>query len=281
MRDPAEPLGQSRRSRDIDEQHEAAFLDRGMISPGDEVEECARPDDVGDSAGQIDHNRDHRGIDKPGPESVAGRFEGQPGDPLTQLQQLNGDGDRRIDRTAHHQIGRERKLAEPRPQRPFQHEQLDASEHAAQRKPVRNSHNHPSRRGATLRHVEDDTGHDPRDADPGQHSQFSFKPRVHAIRPGVAAAPTSSHAAFGAGRRVRMLSASFRGCAARCRHSMNVVSCAPSSATNTAISSAGSVLLALAETRCVASGGSKNDCPTLKVSTGPPPSCERISPLVI
>ena len=30
---------------------------------------------------------------------------------------------------------------------------------------------------------------------------------------------------------------------------MNVVSCAPSSATNTAISSAGSVMLALAETR--------------------------------
>ncbi len=54
------------------------------------------------------------------------------------------------------------------------------------------------------------------------------------------------------------------------RYSMNVVSCAPSSATNTAISSAGSVLLAFAETRCVAPGGSKNDCPTLKVSTGPP-----------
>src|SRR6266478_4563574 len=64
-------------------------------------------------------------------------------------------------------------------------------------------------------------------------------------------------------------------------HSIKVVSCAPSSATNTAISSAGSVLLALAETRCVAPGGSKNDCPTLNVSTGPPANCERISPLVI
>ena len=64
-------------------------------------------------------------------------------------------------------------------------------------------------------------------------------------------------------------------------YSINVVSCAPSSATNTAISSAGSVLLALAETRCVAPGGSKNDCPTLNVSTGPPASCERISPLVM
>ena len=44
---------------------------------------------------------------------------------------------------------------------------------------------------------------------------------------------------------------------------------------------AGSVMLALAETRCVAPGGSKNDWPTPNVSTGPPASCERISPLVI
>src|SRR6266705_175764 len=67
----------------------------------------------------------------------------------------------------------------------------------------------------------------------------------------------------------------------KARYSTNVVSCAPSSATNTAINSAGSMLLALADIRCVAPGGSKNDCPTLKVSTGPPPSCERISPLVM
>ena len=60
----------------------------------------------------------------------------------------------------------------------------------------------------------------------------------------------------------------------------SVVSCAPSSATNTAINSAGSVMLALAETRCTAPGGSKNDCPTPNVSTGPPANCERISPLV-
>ena len=42
-------------------------------------------------------------------------------------------------------------------------------------------------------------------------------------------------------------------------HFTSVVSCAPSSATNTAINSAGSVMLALAETRCTAPGGSKND----------------------
>ena len=65
------------------------------------------------------------------------------------------------------------------------------------------------------------------------------------------------------------------------RHFTSVVSCAPSSATNTAINSAGSVMLALAETRCTAPGGSKNDCPTPNVSTGPPANCERISPLVI
>ena len=35
------------------------------------------------------------------------------------------------------------------------------------------------------------------------------------------------------------------------RYSISVVSCAPSSATNTAINSAGSVLLALAETRVI------------------------------
>jgi hypothetical protein len=41
--------------------------------------------------------------------------------------------------------------------------------------------------------------------------------------------------------------------------SMRVVNCAPSSATKIAINSAISVLLALAETRCIAPGGSKND----------------------
>lgn len=40
--------------------------------------------------------------------------------------------------------------------------------------------------------------------------------------------------------------------------SMRVVNCAPSSATKTAISSAHSVLLALADTRCIVPGGSKN-----------------------
>jgi hypothetical protein len=79
------------------------------------------------------------------------------------------------------------------------------------------------------------------------------------------------------------------GCSSRCSdpppnwigyRSRRVVNSAPSSATKTAISSAGSVLLALAETRCIAPGGSKNDCPTSNVSRGPPLSCERTWPLV-
>ena len=47
--DAAEPLGESRRSRDVDEQHEAIFLDRRMIASGDEVQERAGTDDVGDA----------------------------------------------------------------------------------------------------------------------------------------------------------------------------------------------------------------------------------------
>jgi hypothetical protein len=62
--------------------------------------------------------------------------------------------------------------------------------------------------------------------------------------------------------------------------SMKVVSVAPSSATKTAMSSAGSVELAFSEMRWVAPGGSKKLSPTLKVSTGPPASCERIVPAV-
>src|ERR1700730_12746042 len=56
--------------------------------------------------------------------------------------------------------------------------------------------------------------------------------------------------------------------------SSKVVSAAPSSATKTAINSAGSVVLAFAETTRVEPGGSKNVCPTVNVSSGPPPSCE-------
>ena len=51
--DAAEPLGQPRRSRNVDEKHEAVFLDRGVVSTGDEIQERARPDNVGDADDEI------------------------------------------------------------------------------------------------------------------------------------------------------------------------------------------------------------------------------------
>jgi hypothetical protein len=74
--DAAEPLGEPGRSRDVDKQHETVFLDRGMISPGDEIQERARPDDVGDPEHQVHQNRDHGGRDDPGPEILTGGLEG-------------------------------------------------------------------------------------------------------------------------------------------------------------------------------------------------------------
>jgi hypothetical protein len=57
-----------------------------MVPPGDEVQKRARPDDVGYCQSQIEHNREHRGIDKAEPERFAGCFQGQSGDGLTQLE---------------------------------------------------------------------------------------------------------------------------------------------------------------------------------------------------
>jgi hypothetical protein len=61
--DAAEPLGEPGRSRDVDEQYEAIFLDRGMIPPREEVQERARPDDVGDTENEIGQNQERNGID--------------------------------------------------------------------------------------------------------------------------------------------------------------------------------------------------------------------------
>jgi hypothetical protein len=60
--DAAETLGEPGRSCDVDKQHEAIFLDRGMIAPGDEVQERARPDDVGDPDNEIRQNHECNGI---------------------------------------------------------------------------------------------------------------------------------------------------------------------------------------------------------------------------
>ena len=60
--DAAETLGEPGRSCDVDKQHEAVFLDRRMIPPGDEVQERARPDDVGDPDNEIRQNHESDGI---------------------------------------------------------------------------------------------------------------------------------------------------------------------------------------------------------------------------
>src|SRR5512140_3003861 len=96
--DAAKPLGEPRRSRDIDKQHEAVFLYRGMIAPGDEVQEGARSDDVGDREAQVHHDREDGGIDEAGPENLAGHSKGKSGNSFTQFQALDKHDNRRIDR---------------------------------------------------------------------------------------------------------------------------------------------------------------------------------------
>ena len=86
-----------------------------------------------------------------------------------------------------------------------------------------------------MRDVEGYTSECPGKDEDGEDPQLSFESWISYRPLRVAAGPDYTH------------------------YSMNVVSCAPSSATNTAISSAGSVALAFADTRWVAPGGSKND----------------------
>jgi len=129
--DPAEPLGQSRRTRDIDEEHEAIFLDRTVISPGDEVQEGSRSDDVGYSQSEVHQNREHRGIDQAVPENFIGHIERQSGNGLTELEPLDDNDHRCVNRAPYDQIGGEGETAEPRPHRSFQDEQLNAPEHEA------------------------------------------------------------------------------------------------------------------------------------------------------
>ena len=109
---------------------------------------------------------------------------------------------------------------------------------------VRNSHRYSHQGGIALREGERG-GRDYADNnDDGEQPQSSFKPCVHTAR--TPASPRRDYTRPGPAACGKF-------------YSMNVVSCAPSSATNTAINSAGSVLLALADIRWVAPGGSKND----------------------
>ena len=76
-----------------------------MIAPGDEVQEGARSDDVGDSEAKVHCHREDAGMDKTGPEKPTGHFERNSGDPLTQFQSLDNDNDRYVDRASHHEAG--------------------------------------------------------------------------------------------------------------------------------------------------------------------------------
>ncbi len=77
--DAAEPFGQPGRSRDIDEKHEAIFLDRRVIAPDDEVQERAPADDIGNCESQIHDNRETNGIDDGDPEALHGWIGRLPG----------------------------------------------------------------------------------------------------------------------------------------------------------------------------------------------------------
>jgi hypothetical protein len=97
----------------VNTDHEAIFLDRGVISPGDEVEERTGADNVGDPNAKIHQNRDHGGSDETGPEILIGGVDGKPSDDLAQTEPLDGHDGRCINRAPHNQIGGERKSAEP------------------------------------------------------------------------------------------------------------------------------------------------------------------------
>jgi hypothetical protein len=83
-------FGQPRRSRDINEKYEAVFLDRRVITPGDEVQERASSNEVRNSENQIEKNRDHGGIDKAVSEDFTRHCAGQPGDGFTPPETIGG-----------------------------------------------------------------------------------------------------------------------------------------------------------------------------------------------
>jgi hypothetical protein len=270
-RDPPKPLRKSGRSRDINKKHEAVFLDRGMISA-------------------VMKFRSARGpiiLAIPKPRFIKTEITAEEIEPSrkywleVQAAARRYHDNRCVDRATRNQMGRERKIAEPTPQRAVEDKQLDAPQGDAHHEPLGYAHDHRRRGVRPIAKLIASSATVPTMMTAASNRSFRSSPAFVELLPASRQLGLHRTPPRCAGHRVGMLSASFRGRASRCRYSMNVVSCAPSSATNTAISSAGSVLLALAETRCVESGGSKNDCPTLNVSTGPPPSCERISPLVI
>jgi hypothetical protein len=148
--DAAEPLGQPGRSRDVDEKDKTVFLDRGMITPGDEIQEGARSDDVGDPDHQIRQDQEYNRIGDVHPEGLMRRIGRNPRDDVTYLEKEDGNDNRGVDRASHHQVGCERKTAEPLAQRAIQDELRNARHRDTDKQPVRDSHRYPGSRGEPL-----------------------------------------------------------------------------------------------------------------------------------
>jgi hypothetical protein len=113
----------------------ADILSVSTHSAGDEVYQCARPDDAGDPKNEVCKNQEYNGIDDRYPEDLMRRIGRSPRNYVTQLKELNRDNDRRVDCGSHHQIDGKRKAAEPRTHRTLQDEQRDASERDTRRSP--------------------------------------------------------------------------------------------------------------------------------------------------
>jgi hypothetical protein len=161
----------------------STYSTKRFSSTGDEIQKRTRADKIGDHEHQIHQNRDHGGIDKAGPEISSGRFARYPGDDLTQLEKLDDHDDRGVDRAPCQQIGGERKIVEPDPQRPIQHEQLDAPDRNAHQQPVGYPHRQGGWRGAPLNETDPKSRDRARHNDDGEQSQLSFEPCVHDAPP--------------------------------------------------------------------------------------------------
>jgi len=109
-------------TRDINEKYETVFLDRRVITPGDEVHERASSNEVRNSENQIEKNRDHGGVDKAVPEGFTRHCAGQSGDGLTHLKPLEDHDNCRVNCAPYNQICRKGETAEPNEHRTFHDE---------------------------------------------------------------------------------------------------------------------------------------------------------------
>jgi hypothetical protein len=85
---------------------------------------------------QIDHHQKRKGKDDAAPEAPRGRNEWLPDQDMAQLEILDRQDDRSVDRAAYDEVGRERKATEPHPHRTFQHELRYAAKGETENQPV-------------------------------------------------------------------------------------------------------------------------------------------------